>query len=54
MSTVPEHRDQVPTTASEARLLEIRREAETRGVVKAEGIRPPGAPFPKASPDTGY
>lgn len=55
MSTLPEHRrERVADTASEARLLEIRREAEARGVVKAEGMRPPGAPFPKASPETGY
>jgi len=55
MSTLPEHRrDRVPDTSSEARLLEIRREAESRGVVQAEGVRPPGAPFPKASPETGY
>lgn len=40
--------------ASEARLLEIRREAETRGTVQAIGVRPPGAPFPIASPQTGY
>lgn|SRR5581483_8093282 len=38
----------------EKRLLEIRREAETRGSVKMAGIRPQGAPFPKASPETGY
>lgn len=44
----------VPDQASEARLLEIRREAEKRGSVQAIGIRPPGAPFPVASPETGY
>jgi len=38
----------------EERLLEIRREAELRGQVRASGIRPAGAPFPKASPATGY
>ncbi|HEX6503084.1 MAG TPA: NrfD/PsrC family molybdoenzyme membrane anchor subunit [Terriglobales bacterium] len=38
----------------EKRLLEIRREAETRGEVKLKGVRPIGAPFPKASPETGY
>jgi hypothetical protein len=43
-----------PDSASEARLLEIRREAERRGVVDARGIRPPGAPFPVATPETGY
>ena len=40
--------------ASEARLLEIRREAERKGKVEAGGIRPPSAPFPKASLQTGY
>lgn len=44
----------IPDALSEQRLLEIRREAELRQEVKAAGIRPPGAPFPKASPETGY
>jgi hypothetical protein len=39
---------------SESRLLEIRREAETKGTVETIGVRPPGAPFPIASPETGY
>lgn len=38
----------------ERRLQEIRREAELKGQLKVTGIRPPGAPFPKASVDTGY
>jgi formate-dependent nitrite reductase membrane component NrfD len=38
----------------EQRLGEIRREAESLGTVKSRGIRPAGAPFPMASPDTGY
>jgi Polysulphide reductase, NrfD len=38
----------------EKRLVDIRREAETRGSVKVAGIRPRGAPFPVASPETGY
>lgn len=54
MSTLPEHRDRAPDVNSEHRLLEIRREAERRGAVQAAGIRPPGAPFPQASPETGY
>lgn len=37
----------------EGRLLEIRRDAE-RGKLAAKGVRPAGAPFPKASPETGY
>ena len=43
-----------PDAASEARLLEIRREAEKKGRVEAAGVRPPGAPFPQASPESGY
>jgi hypothetical protein len=54
MSSLPEHRDRVADRASETRLLEIRREAETRGMVEGEGVRPAGSPFPKASPQTGY
>jgi len=38
----------------EQRLLQIRREAELQGEVKTGGIRPAGAPFPLASPETGY
>jgi len=44
----------VPDESSERRLFEIRREAESRGIVAAKGIRPGGAPFPVASPETGY
>ncbi|HMH08204.1 MAG TPA: hypothetical protein VK579_16135, partial [Terriglobales bacterium] len=40
--------------ARERRLLELRREAELRGEVKGSGVRPRGAPFPMASPETGY
>src|SRR5438105_9015078 len=43
-----------PDLTSEQKLIEIRREAERRGEVKASGIRPAGSPFPIASPDTGY
>ena len=45
---------QLPDLEKEKRLFEIRREAERHGQVKAKGIRPAGAPFPQASPDTGY
>ncbi len=38
----------------EKRIIEIRREAEMQGAVKSPGIRPSGAPFPMASPETGY
>lgn len=44
----------VPDESSERRLFEIRSEAESRGVVAAKGVRPGGAPFPIASPETGY
>src|SRR5256885_15862339 len=44
----------VPDSSGEQRLLEIRHEAERRGEVKAIGIRPTGAPFPQASPETGF
>jgi len=40
--------------SSERRLMEIRHEAETTGKVGAKGVRPGGAPFPVASPETGY
>jgi formate-dependent nitrite reductase membrane component NrfD len=46
----PEHTD----WARENRLYEIRREAEQKGRVHDIGVRPPGAPFPHASPETGY
>ena len=38
----------------EARLIEIRSQAERHGRVDAPGVRPPGAPFPQASPEHGY
>ena len=38
----------------EQRLDEIRREAERRGKLQVVGTRPAGAPFPQASPETGY
>jgi formate-dependent nitrite reductase membrane component NrfD len=44
----------VPDISSERRLVELRREAETKGSVSAKGVRPSGAPFPVASPETGY
>lgn len=55
MSTLPTERTRTVTDESrEARLLGIRREAETHGMVPARGIRPAGAPFPQASVETGY
>lgn len=44
----------IPDVSSERRLVEIRREAENTGKVAARGVRPSGAPFPIASPETGY
>src|ERR1700756_5934367 len=44
----------IPDESSERRLFEIRREAETKGLVSGKGTRPAGAPFPQASPETGY
>src|ERR1700744_5936833 len=38
----------------ERRLDEIRREAETRGQLHVVGTRPAGAPFPKATAESGY
>jgi polysulfide reductase-like protein len=40
--------------AREQKLFDIRREAEKKGRVEAIGVRPVGAPFPVASPETGY
>src|SRR3954464_8694259 len=45
---------QQPDLEKERRLFEIRREAEQHGQVKAKGTRPAGAPFPQASPESGY
>jgi len=45
---------QQQSRATEARLLELRAEAATFGKVQAVGTRIPGAPFPVASPETGY
>ncbi|HEU4416955.1 MAG TPA: NrfD/PsrC family molybdoenzyme membrane anchor subunit [Candidatus Angelobacter sp.] len=47
-------RERTPDSASETRLLEIRREAKRLGRIEEKGIRPLGAPFPVASPETGY
>ncbi len=51
LSRIPER---IADERSEARLLELRRQAEQHGRVEVRGIRPPGAPFPLASPQTGY
>jgi len=56
MSRVPLPRmpGRLPDTKSEQRLAEIRREAVEKGVIQAPGIVPEGAPFPKATAETGY
>lgn len=54
MSTNPKQPSEQIDRASEARLLELREEALRRGKIEELGIRPPGAPFPQASPQTGY
>ena len=51
---LPELPGRVPDSQSERRLAALRREAAQSGVVSAKGITPEGAPFPKASPETGY
>jgi hypothetical protein len=47
-------RSREPDAASESRLTQLREDARLRGVVEGEGVRPAGAPFPQASPQTGY
>ena len=47
-------RVEFPGMEREQRLIEIRHEAEKHGKVKAAGVRPSGAPFPMASPESGY
>ena len=39
---------------SERRLEELREQAWRAGRVEASGVRPSGAPFPKATAETGY
>lgn len=51
---LPELPSREPDSQSELRLAELRREAADKGAVSAPGIVPAGAPFPKATPQTGY
>lgn len=44
----------MPDALSESRLVEIRREAENKGLVQGAGVAPAAAPFPRASEQTGY
>lgn len=52
MSTFPQTPEE--EQRREARIVELRHEAEKRGRVSGLGVRPRGAPFPQASPETGY
>lgn len=51
---LPELPGRIPDSQSERRLTAIRREAAEKGTVSAQGIVPAGAPFPRATPETGY
>ena len=51
---LPEMPDRVPDAKSEQRLGDIRREAVERGTVSGQGLTPAGAPFPRATAETGY
>jgi polysulfide reductase-like protein len=51
---LPELPGRIPDSQSERRLTAIRREAAQAGVVSGKGVSPQGAPFPMASPETGY
>jgi len=51
---LPELPGRIPDSQSERRLAVIRRQAAEAGVVSGKGVSPQGAPFPMASPETGY
>jgi len=51
---LPELPGRVPDSKSERQLMALRREAAQAGVISEKGIVPAGAPFPQASPATGY
>ena len=51
---LPELPGRIPDSQSELRLAAIRREAAEKGTVSAQGVVPAGAPFPSATPETGY
>jgi hypothetical protein len=51
---LPEFPNRTPDAQSELRLAAIRREAAEKGAVSDRGIFPAGAPFPQATPQTGY
>jgi len=43
-----------PDADSERKLVEIRNQAQREGKIQSQGMRISGAPFPLASPETGY
>jgi Polysulphide reductase, NrfD len=47
-------RERVPDSQSERRLMELREEADRNRSVTGSGVRPAGAPIPRASEQTGY
>jgi hypothetical protein len=51
---LPELPGRIPDSESERRLTALRREAAQTGMVPGKGVSPEGAPFPQASPTTGY
>jgi hypothetical protein len=51
---LPELPGRIPDLQSERRLTSLRREAAQAGMVSGKGVSPEGAPFPHASPTTGY
>lgn len=52
-SRISSQPDRVPDAMSESRLQQLRNKAAVTPL-KEKGIRPAGAPFPMASPETGY
>lgn len=52
-SLISSQPDRLPDLTSEARLQQLREKAAVTPL-KEKGIRPAGAPFPVASPETGY
>jgi hypothetical protein len=53
-SLTGESRNPLIHTDRELRLAELRLEAANNGHTSARGIQPSGAPFPRATPETGY
>ncbi len=50
----PEKIARVPGKPPEARLTQLRQQAQSQGKMAVMGIRPAGAPFPRATPEAGY